>query len=109
SWPLRAVGLPGTGAMRTTRLRQRFPDELRFRTRTDGRCPDRRRRTPVPGTARVLRRPQLCRARARNGLGPRPRAAVLLLQARRCRGAGCTGYDPVAAIPGADARFSLRA
>ena len=44
---------------------------------------DRRRDRRVPGAPHLLHRPQLRRARARDGLGPEPRAAVLLPEADR--------------------------
>ena len=44
---------------------------------------DRRHERDVPGAAHLLHRPQLRRARARDGVGSEPRAAVLLPEAER--------------------------
>ena len=46
-------------------------------------CPSRAPMRSVPGAPHLLRRPQLRGACTRDGLRPRPRAAVLLLQAGR--------------------------
>ncbi|VWX59878.1 hypothetical protein VARIO8X_20068 [Burkholderiales bacterium 8X] len=69
-----------------------------------------RHQRPLPGAPRLLRRPQLRSACARNGLRPRPRAAFLLLQAeRRCVDrAGARRRDRRHSVSAAHQQLSLR-
>ena len=89
----RIAGLsPGPG--RTKRRRRTWIDpprehrKLRRAGTAAGDRAGRGRGGPLPRPPRLLRRPQLRRARPRDGPRPRPRGAVLLPQGAGCAGAG---------------------